>query len=189
MLNELDSLDFKIIKELQEDVRISITQLALKTGSSRPTVTKKLKKLIDDGFVGTKAGLNASRMGFKVALIGLEIMTDDSRSSLFKRLQDCPRVLSIARTTEKANIIAMVWGEDDNTLQSTVESFRDLVNVSLVYSHSLGTPVSQIIVPLILGSEDNTPCGLSCDICDRYKSNWCLGCPSTKHYKFNYLQT
>jgi DNA-binding Lrp family transcriptional regulator len=187
MFKELDSLDLKIIKELQEDVRISLSQLASKTGSSRPTVTKKLKKLLDDGLVGVKVGLNANKMDLKVALVGLEIMTDVSRSAVIKGLQDCPRVLSIARTSEKANTLVMVWGEDDSTLKSTVESFRDLENVSIVFSHYLGTPLTQVIVPFVSGDEDISPCGSRCDVCNRYHSNWCLGCPSTKHYKNNYL--
>jgi hypothetical protein len=106
---------------------------------------------------------------------------------VIKSFQDCPRVLSIARSTEKANILVMVWGEDDSTLKSTVESFRDLVNVSIVFSHYFGTPLSQVIVPFVSGDEDISPCGSRCDVCNRYHSNWCLGCPSTKHYKFNYL--
>jgi DNA-binding Lrp family transcriptional regulator len=78
MFDELDTLDLKIIKELQEDVRISMSQLALKTGSSRPTATKKMRKILDDGLFGVTAGLDASKMGFKVALVGLEVMNDDS---------------------------------------------------------------------------------------------------------------
>lgn len=186
MLNDIDLLDIKIIKELQEDFRISLSQLASNTGSSRPTVTKKLNKLLDGGLVGVKVGLDANKMGFKIALVGLEIMTDDSRSAVIKSLQDCPRVLSIARTTEKANIILMVWGEDDSTLNSTVESLRDLDNVSIVYSHYLGTPISKVVVPFVLCDDDISPCGLSCDICNKYLSNWCLGCPSTKHYKLKF---
>jgi DNA-binding Lrp family transcriptional regulator len=40
---KLDDLDFKIIHQLQGDGRISITDLADKVGSSRPTVARLYK--------------------------------------------------------------------------------------------------------------------------------------------------
>ena len=67
---KLDDLDFKIIHQLQGDGRISITDLADKVGSSRPTVTNRLKKLVDEGFVVVNGGLNIRRLGFKVACVG-----------------------------------------------------------------------------------------------------------------------
>jgi len=51
MKDNIDDLDLKIVLQLQEDGRATITELAEKVGSSRPTVTNRLKRLIDEDLV------------------------------------------------------------------------------------------------------------------------------------------
>lgn len=47
----LDELDVKIIKELQADARISFRELARKLGVSVTTVSGRVKKMINAGFI------------------------------------------------------------------------------------------------------------------------------------------
>jgi len=51
MSDNVDDLDLKIVFELQENGRATITELADKVGSSRPTVTNRLKRLLDEDIV------------------------------------------------------------------------------------------------------------------------------------------
>jgi DNA-binding Lrp family transcriptional regulator len=155
---KLDLLDLKIVSELQLDSRISITELS-RVGSSRPTVTSRLRRLRDEGIVLINGGLNINKFGFKIVCVGLEVRNDESRSKVEGYLKGCPRVLNIFRTPEKANIHVSAWGEDDQTLNSTIES---LITINL---------------------EDETPCGKDCEKCYRYTNDRCLGCPSTAYYK------
>jgi len=184
MTKKLDNLDLKIINILQDDGRASITELAKKVESSRPTVTNRLKKLMDDELVTIKGGLNLIKIGFKMACIGLEIINDDTRKEVEHHLRNCPRVLSISRIPEKANIHINMWGEDDHTINSTIESFRDIPNVDIIYTHYLGTPIhGNILINLEPGKEGDAACGKICSNCHRYNKAWCLGCPLTTYYK------
>lgn len=183
MSHQIDELDLKIIRQLQTDPRTSITGLAEKTESSRPTTTSRLKRLLDEKLIVIKGGLNLQLFGYKIAHVGLEVRTDKARNEIEHFLKNCPRVLDIFRTPEKANIHLSVWGEDDQTINSTIESFRDRQNVDIVYTHYLGTPIhGDIFVNVETRRNDETPCGRRCGECHRYKNGWCRGCPSSLEY-------
>ncbi len=184
MPNRLDELDLKIIRQLQIDARASVTELAEKVESSRPTTTNRLKRLLDEDLILIRGGLNLRQFGFKVAQVGLEVRTDNARKKIESHLRNCPRVLDIFRTPEKANIHLNLWGEDDQTINSTIESFRDQQNVGIVYTRYLGTPIhGDIPVHVETRKNDETPCGRKCSGCHSYQNAWCRGCPSSSDYK------
>jgi DNA-binding Lrp family transcriptional regulator len=180
---KFDKLDLKILYELQKDGRISITEIAENVGSSRPTVTNRVKQLLESRSVIIEAGLNITAAGYKMACVGLEVSNEETRKNVEHMLKNCPRVLNVFRTPEKANIHIAVWGEEDQTINSTIESFRDLQDVDIVYTHYLGTPIHGDIgikiTPII---SEETPCGKICSDCHRYENKWCLGCPITVDY-------
>jgi len=118
MSDNIDDLDLKIVLQLQENGRATITELAEKVGSSRPTVTNRLKRLIDEGLVIVTGGLNMSKFGYKMACIGLEVKSSETRVELEECLTHCPRVINMFRTTGKANLHIALWGEDDRALNS-----------------------------------------------------------------------
>lgn len=184
MSGQLDELDLKIIRKLQIDGRASVTELAEAVGSSRPTVTSRLNRLLDSKTVTIKGGLNLRRFGYKVAHVGLEVRTDKTRKEVETFLRSCPRVLNVFRTSEKANLLLSVWGEDDQTINSTIESFGDQRNASVVYAHYLGTPIHGDVIVNVAARESNeAPCGAKCSECRRYQNSWCRGCPSSSDYK------
>ncbi len=184
MAGKLDDLDLEIIYQLQKDGRISVTELAKKVKSTRPTVTSRLKRLIDEKLIVVRTGLNSKEFGLKMASVGLEVKNEDTRKELEVFLKNCPRVLILFRTPRKANIHAIVWGENYQAMNSTMESIRDLENVDIIYTHYLGTPIhGNIGINVIPGNNDEPPCGMKCNDCYRYENTWCFGCPASKYYK------
>ena len=184
MGNKLDDLDLKIIHQLDKDGRVPITELAKNVKSTRPTVTKRLKRLTDKKLTIVKGGLNLRGLGFKMASVGLEVKKESCRKEVEAYLKNCPRIVSLFRTTEKANTHAIVWGEDEQTIKSTIESFRDFQNVDIIYTHYLGTPIhGDTIINLESSKNEEPPCGMKCVDCYRYKNTWCRGCPVSKEYK------
>jgi Lrp/AsnC family leucine-responsive transcriptional regulator len=183
-MQEISKLDQKIIQLLYEDGRISVTEVAKRINASRPTVTKHLQQLRESQIILIKGGLNLQAFGYRIASVGLEVRNEDTRKDVEQYLRNCPRILAIYRTPGKANIHLEVWGEDDQTLTSTIESFRDRSNVDIIYTHALGTPIHGTrIVTLVSESKDTTPCGMDCAECHRYHNKWCVGCPQSIHYK------
>ena len=184
MVDKLDHLDLEIIRHLQKEGRISLTELAHTVKSSRPTVTNRLKRLIDEELIIVTGGLNLRKFGFKIASVGLEVKMESARKDVETYLKNCPRVLNLFRTPAKANIHLTVWGEDEPTINSTIESFRDLPNVEIVYTHYLGTPIhGNTVINVFPSNKDEAPCGMNCADCYRYNNAWCMGCPTSKYYK------
>jgi len=120
MGEKVDNLDLKIIHQLQQNGRISITELADNIHSSRPTTTNRLKKLVDKNVVMVKGGLNISKFGFKMACIGLEVTDGKTLGELESTMRCCPRVMNIYRTTTRQTSILLSGGKMTNqlTLQS-----------------------------------------------------------------------
>jgi DNA-binding Lrp family transcriptional regulator len=181
---KLDSLDLKIIHQLQKNGRTSVTELSERVESTRQTVTNRLKRLIEEELILIQGGLDITKFDFKIADVGLEVRGEDTRKDIEKFLKECPRVLDIFRTPDRANYRLRVWGENDQTLNSTIESFGDVENVSIVYTHYLGTPIhGNITINIESSKKDETPCGKMCAECNSYSNVWCLGCPISKDYK------
>lgn len=184
MSDNIDDLDLKIVLELQENGRATITELADKVGSSRPTVTNRLKRLLDDDVVLVTGGVNMAKFGYKMACIGLEVTSGETRKELEGCLIHCPRVVNLFRTTDKANIHVALWGEDDKALHSTVEAMRDAENVDVVYAHYLGTPIYGDVPVKVYSNEGKVPpCERICAECLRYQNVWCPGCPISSCYR------
>jgi len=184
MSDNIDDLDLKIVLQLQENGRATITELAEKVGSSRPTVTNRLKRLIDEGLVIVTGGVNMAKFGYKMACIGLEVKSSETREELEKCLTHCPRVINMFRTTGKANLHMALWGEDDKALNSTVEGMRDAPNVDVVYAYYLGTPIHGDVPVKVYSNDGGTPpCEKKCTDCQRYENVWCPGCPVSSCYR------
>ena len=177
--------DLKIIKEISKEPRIRITEIAKNTGISRTTIDKRLKKLLADESIQCNCGFSAEALEYKIAAVGLENKNMD-RSYLENLLSKCPRVISMYRTLDKANIVAHVWGEDVEAITALVESFRDFIDVEIVFLHFLGVPIyGNVIIDSFSLNEEGTPCGKACKECSSYLAKFCPGCPASVDYIFS----
>ncbi|HVL22938.1 MAG TPA: Lrp/AsnC family transcriptional regulator [Thermomicrobiales bacterium] len=70
---DLDSLDWKILRELQADARLSFNELARRVGLSSPTVAERVRRMEDAGVIaGYHAAVDPARVGLPVmALVHL----------------------------------------------------------------------------------------------------------------------
>lgn len=180
---KLNKLDLRILEELKTDGRMSITDIAKRVKSSRPTVTNRLEQLLEKGVLNISAGLDLQSLGYKMALVSLEVSGDDNRKKFLEVMGKCPRVQTIFRSSDLANIKVGIWGEDESTINSCVESFRDLAIVKIVDTEYLGTPIrGNVTLPVNLGDDEIAPCGKTCTLCSQYENKWCPGCPVTIYY-------
>lgn len=70
---DLDSLDWKILRELQADARLSFNELARRVGLSSPTVAERVRRMEDAGIIaGYHAVVDPARIGLTtMALVHL----------------------------------------------------------------------------------------------------------------------
>ncbi len=75
----LDDVDLKLVELLTQDGRAANVDLARALGISESTVARRLKSLVDGGWIKITAVLDSSKFGFAVtALIGVN--TDPKRT-------------------------------------------------------------------------------------------------------------
>ena len=69
MPGRLDAIDWKILKELQDDGRMTNVELARRVGISAPPCLRRVRALEEAGFIkGYRALLDEKRLGYEVTL-------------------------------------------------------------------------------------------------------------------------
>jgi len=132
MSYKLDRVDLKIINSLTEDARKTITQIAKDAGISRPTAINRLRKLRESNVICLGARINVTRLGFKLALVALKTKSGESRQKLETNLAVCPRVLLLLETNGNPQYLALLYGENTETLVSAVECFKSFSGMEMV---------------------------------------------------------
>ena len=79
----LDSIDRKILKELQEDGRITNVELARRVGISAPPCLRRVRALEEAGLVkGYRALLDEKLLGYEVTVFALVHLTSQAEADL-----------------------------------------------------------------------------------------------------------
>ena len=125
MARDVDALDRGLIANLIADGRLSLSELAKRTGISRPTAASRLRSLTRDGVLRVAGVVDAFRVpGLTVALVGLTV--DKHRlDEEVEQIADLPEVAWAAVVTGRYDILAEVVTE------SGMNGLYDFLNVSL----------------------------------------------------------
>ena len=93
---DLDAIDWKILRELQEDGRMTNVELSRRVGISAPPCLRRVKRLEETGIIrGYRALLNAPALGMDVVafcLIGLHHQSDAELRTFAGRTRGWPIV-------------------------------------------------------------------------------------------------
>lgn len=92
--NELDHIDYEILKMLQENARMPLKEIAARVFLSSPAVTVRIENLIERGYIeGFHARINPEIMGFHIkAFINLEVSPKDKKE-FYPYIQACKNVV------------------------------------------------------------------------------------------------
>lgn len=133
---DLDAIDWKILKELQDDGRMTNVELSRRVGISAPPCLRRVKRLEDAGIIrGYRALLNSPALGFDVVAFCLVGLHHQSESEL-KAFADRTRHWKIVRRAW------MVSGESDFLLHcvaSDLGTFQGFVIEDLTSTPNVDT--------------------------------------------------
>ncbi len=91
MTVHLDDFDRKIVRALQEDGRMSVTNLAEKVGLSKTPCQIRLKRLIESGVIrGFRAVVDPARLGLDHIAFA-EVKLSDTRESALRAFNEAVR--------------------------------------------------------------------------------------------------
>jgi len=186
----LDAIDKKIITQLQIDGRTTLQEMAKSIGFTSMGTKKRLEKLIRKGIIKISALVNPAALKLHPAIVMLEMENAEAMQKLINRFEDCPRVVQIFKTVGGYNLIALVVAETPETLES-ISMEKCSLRCSPGIRRSEFYPISETYLQPFLQIRENLaskeqklpPCDVNCDPCNRYETQKCVGCPTTKNYK------
>jgi Lrp/AsnC family leucine-responsive transcriptional regulator len=119
---DLDSIDWKILGELQADARVSTAELGRKVSLSPPAIAERIQKLLDRGVVcGFHARVEPATVGLPVTAIIRLSVVGDILARLSILLQSLPEVVECYRGTGTDSFIMKVS-------VASVEHLEHLIN-------------------------------------------------------------
>lgn len=119
---EIDGIDKEILRQLMDDARKPILQIANKIGISGAAIHQRLKKLEEAGVVsGSKMIVNPVVLGYKtVAFIGIYLDKASSNAEAVKELRKIPEVLECHYTTGNWSILIKILCRDNEHLMAVL---------------------------------------------------------------------
>ena len=122
----LDEIDKKLIEMLTTDGRRSLSEMGKKLGLSHVAIKKRLDKLCTKNIIKIVPAINFSQLKLKAVMILAEVRTSGDMDNIFKKYSSCPRMVLLSTAMGRFNLIAIMVGENDSTIESilTVCSFR-----------------------------------------------------------------
>lgn len=144
---KLDTTDWVILRELQEDARLSYAEIGRRVGLSSPAVQERVHRMEDAGIIrGYRAEINPKALGLPILAI-TRLMNIQGRDNII-------RVRDIAKTLPQVVRCDNVTGQDQFILQIMAESIEHLEDILryfadfalLVTSVVINSPVERRII-------------------------------------------
>lgn len=133
----LDAIDWKILKELQENARITYAELGRKINLTTPAVIERIRKLEDAKVItGYRAEIDTAKVGLGVtAFIRMSISGVDY-SHIIEVAQESPEVLECHRGTGGDSFIMKVAVASVEHLQTVIDKLTPygITTTSIVLS-------------------------------------------------------
>ena len=123
---KIDKTDKKILDILQQDGRVSASNIASELGISIPTVTDRIKKLQDSGIIkGIHAVLDPKSLGLDVAAI-ITLISESSvhYKQVTQAAEKTPEVLQCLSTTGKGSHMLFVVSNNSSTLEDLLRKIQ-----------------------------------------------------------------
>jgi Lrp/AsnC family leucine-responsive transcriptional regulator len=114
----LDDLDWRILEALQENARITFSELGRRVSLTPPAVAERVRRMEDSGVItGYRVELDHARVGLPIlAFVRLRAAGDVKCLELGERTKDIPEILECHRVT----------GEDSYIVKAAVRSVEHL---------------------------------------------------------------
>ena len=134
---DLDAIDWKILRELQEEGRITNVELSRRVGISAPPCLRRVKRLEDSGIIrGYRALLNAPALGQNVVafcLVGLNHQSDAELKGFADLTRNWPIVRQAWMVSGESDFLLHCVASDLGTFQSfVIEKLTSTGNVDTV---------------------------------------------------------
>ncbi len=132
----IDVIDEKLLKVLQENGRISISELSKRINLSLSAVSERLKKLESSGVIQQyTAILDPGKMGKNIIAIIMIAMNGDPAPNDFVRYMNSNEcIMSCSRVTGGYDYIVKICSDNQKTFQGILDDIKKFKGVVTVHS-------------------------------------------------------
>jgi DNA-binding Lrp family transcriptional regulator len=162
LTSRLDAIDWKILRELQDDGRITNVELARRVGISAPPCLRRVRGLEEAGFIkGYRALLDEKQLGYEVTVFAMVHLTSQAESDLnefeaFVRKE--PLVRECWMLSGEIDFVLKCVAPDLKTFQAFVAELTGAPHVRNVKtSLTLRNSKDAAMVPMELREKSRTP--------------------------------
>ncbi len=142
----LDSTGWQLLQALQQDARLSYTQLGQRVGLTAPAVAERVRKMEDAGIIsGYHAEVNRAKIGFPItAIIRMSTFSGERCGRFAAFTQGVPEVLECYRVTGSDSLIMKVMAASVEHLEALIDQLS--AHGQLTTSMVLSAPVMRRVV-------------------------------------------
>jgi Lrp/AsnC family leucine-responsive transcriptional regulator len=142
----LDATGWQILHALQENARLSYSELGQRVGLSSPAVAERIRRMEDVGIIsGYHTEINLAKVGFPItAIIRMSTAPGEHCTSFIGFVENIPEVLTCYRVTGSDSLIMRIIASSVEHLESLIDQLS--AHGQLTTSIVLSTPVSRRIV-------------------------------------------
>jgi Lrp/AsnC family leucine-responsive transcriptional regulator len=141
----IDEIDWKILKELQINARISFAELGRRVGLTTPAVIERIRKLEDAGIItGYRVEIETAKVGLPITAFIRMSITGVDYSHIIEAARESTEVLECHRGTGGDSFIMKVAVADVGHLQTLIDKLTPygITTTSIV----LSSPVKSRVI-------------------------------------------
>ncbi|HEX8248092.1 MAG TPA: Lrp/AsnC family transcriptional regulator [Pyrinomonadaceae bacterium] len=141
----MDTIDWKILKEMQRNARVSYAELGRRVGLTTPAVIERVRKLEDAGIItGYRAEIDAAKVGLPITAFIRMSITGVDYSHIIEVAENAPEVLECHRGTGGDSFIMKVAVSSVGHLQNLIDQLTPygITTTSIV----LSSPVKKRVI-------------------------------------------
>lgn len=118
----MDITDLKILKVLREDSRESLANIADKLGVSKATVSRRISRMEDDGYISAYTIVtDSSRLGLMRAMIGLEVV-GPSVNATIEELRKYKEIEYVHKVFGDHSLLCEVYSKSVDSLYDLIQN-------------------------------------------------------------------
>ena len=125
-MSTLDSIDRRLLKELQAEGRVTNVDLARRVGLTAPPCLRRVRALEEEGIIrGYHADLDASKLGFAItvfAMVSLRSQAEEDLRAFEDHIQGLPEVRECHMLNGEIDFILKIVSRDLQSFQEFLTS-------------------------------------------------------------------
>jgi len=144
----IDEIDWKILKELQINARITFAELGRRVGLTTPAVIERVRKMEDAGIIsGYRVEIDTAKVGLPITAFIRMSITGVDYSHIIDAVKESREVLECHRGTGGDSFIMKVAVADVGHLQTLIDKLTPygITTTSIV----LSSPVTRRVIEFL----------------------------------------